>query len=134
MIGAPLCYYGYTSAPKMAVMDKQTLKAEGQKKLRRAGDAMMAAAAGAAFADAPAGSSGDSKGTFGGFDKAKKELAKAKAKTDAKKPVAPPSVGKKDDGPPGCEGGAAWRGRGGDGGWRGRVEASQVRRGEGEEG
>ena len=29
MIGAPLCYYGYTSAPKMAVMDKQTLKAEG---------------------------------------------------------------------------------------------------------
>ena len=101
MIGAPLCYYGYTSAPKMAVMDKQTLKAEGQKKLRRAGDAMMAAAAGAAFADAPAGSSGDSKGTFGGFDKAKKELAKAKAKTDAKKPVAPPSVGKKEDGPSG---------------------------------
>ena len=101
MIGAPLCYYGYTSAPKMAVMDKQTLKAEGQKKLRRAGDAMMAAAAGAAFADAPAGSSGDSKGTFGGFDKAKKELAKAKAKTDAKKPVAPLSVGKKDDGTPG---------------------------------
>ncbi|ACO65473.1 predicted protein [Micromonas commoda] len=101
MIGAPLCWIGYNSTPKMAVVDRKEFNrkggasasasgagdGDGAKKLRRAGDA-IAAAAGAALGAAPAGASGGAPD----FSKAKKELAKAKAKVEAK--AAPPGKAK----------------------------------------
>ena len=97
-IGAPLCWIGYNSTPKMAVVDREEFNrkggasggggggggggdGEGAKKLRRAGDA-IAAAAGSALGVSPGPAASDAKKDAGApiFSRAKKELAKAKAK------------------------------------------------------